>query len=230
MHKALRIILSACSLLFLGIGTYLACVTYTQSDQALLFLASEPMLAWSSVIVCYTLVALCTATALSYRKPLHELSHDALMADMGDLLKIALGAVFKGYFDAVPVHRRCDEIATYLKSQVRGLDLRIAVLVGKLGDALLSTTEGMGEAELLKIQQKLTMMHEMEAQASVELASVEAIVQEMEEKLARFEVLGESNDTLYSELNVAISDIHRRMENLAPQNSGKITPFPPPAS
>lgn len=227
VHKILRILLVVASVAYVALGSYIAFLLQVTTEVPPLLHTTDSIVLTAVIMGCFTLSALCIAVALFYRKPLRELSHDALMADMEGMVKNSLHAVFAGVFTAVPAHRRADEVARYMSSQVQGLDARIAAILGKLGEAFLNATEGMGEAELLKIQQKLDMVLEMEEKASCELESVHAIIQEMENKLARFEILSEGNDTLHSELSVTIADIHRRMERLARHSGTNVEPFRP---
>jgi len=227
VHKVLRILLTIAAFAFIALGSYILYVHQVTPETQVTFQTTDPILHIAVITGCFTLSALCIAVALSYRKPLRELSHDAIMDDLEGMLKNTLQAVFAGVFSAVPAHRRADEIARHMSNQVQNLDARIAAILGKLGEAFLNATEGMGEAQLTDIQTKLAMVTKMETQAQTELADVTAIIEEMEDTLARFEILGEQNDITHARLCIALADIQRRMESLARVTESNVTPFSP---
>lgn len=232
LHKTIRGILTLASILCVSGGLLMFYITGSNQQILANTLGTETtttatlFLSVGAGFLLLTTGLLCMAMSLQYRPAIHQLSHDAIMEELEQMLHNVLQDVHRGLFDAVPAHRQADEIARHITTQVQRLDARIAAILGKLGQAYLQATDGMGEAQLEQIQHKLRMSTSLEVQAQQELADIAKIVAEMEENLVRFEVLGEANDTLHASLIASMVDIKKRMRPLARHQGDNVTKFP----
>lgn len=222
-HKAIQfLLLVACGALLLLTGSIL----YGAHVAPLpLFAAITADSGMTLVVVLMgtALAAACYGTSLAYRRPLHELSHDAIMADLKSMMYDVIVAVHQGVFGSVPAHRNAESIAKWLQEQHRSLDASVAQVLGEMATRYQETCATFSEEELETLRFKAAETLKQEVRTQTALNDADTKVRDVVSTVARATMTAKENDDVYRRLERLTEEAFEDLQRIAPRGSNVTT-------
>lgn len=201
--------------------------TMTESGSTIAFVLRALALYPVSIGAVSMLVSVITAAvALSYREPIHKLSHDALMEALPDIVTEAFLVAMSGFFSAVPRFRRLHEAHEFFARQFSSLRMEIAQVVGLLATTSLEITEEIDEEALRKLEHQLTVGETTQQEIKKRLLEIRARVTSLGHRVNRLAILDHENTNENNELQRALKVYLQTLESLAGDGQSNIVTIP----